>query len=77
MGMDINGIIHTTLTMKEISYIASAIYGHVMDSNDAELKKDMERIGSRLVHEMYEYGTEDHTRKEETVNPHSILKYKY
>ena len=75
--MRINGHINTTLTMKEISYLSSAIFIYtekMRGRNNEELSRDMERIGNRLVHEMYSYPKTNHIRKGD-IDAHKVYKY--
>jgi len=57
MGFDINGRIHTTLDVKEVAYICSAISVYLEtvsnSRNNQDVRKDMERIAGRLFSEMY------------------------
>lgn len=65
MGQTINEKIHTTLNVKEVSFIVVAILNYIekIKGKDKELTSDMKKIVNRLGKELYAYPKNDFTEK--------------
>ena len=60
--MTINSEIHTTLTLKEVSYICAAISGYLRVKKEDGVNKEMIAIADRLGRELYSYPDNDFTK---------------
>jgi len=60
--MDINGVIKTKLSCKEIALIAVALGNYQNDCHDDEMKASARKLVDRLGYEMYSYPKNDFTK---------------